>query len=205
MPPTQLSTHGYNGIDWPNLSLLRDTAFGSRFGLFISAPLLLLALYIPAWLKRQNRIVGNRETWCVVAFTLLSFLFCSANQFGRLQFNSGVRHIVPVVPLLFLLVAGVLLRLRPLLAVLVGIVTTYWSWCLAMYRDVEQGLGVFESLKQISVNGLRLPWMTTLQKMGYLSEGASALPVLLLFTAIIWRLWKIDFKVSRPTQSQTQS
>jgi hypothetical protein len=191
MPPTQLSTHGYNGIDWPNPSLLWDTAFGSRFGLFISAPLLLLALYIPVWLKRQNRIVGNRETWCIVVFTLLSFLFCSANQFGRLQFNSGVRYIVPVVPLLFLLVAGVLLRLRPLLAVLVGIVTTYWSWCLAMYRDVEQGLGVLEAVKQITLSGFRLPWLTTVEKMGYIAAGTSPLPLLLLASALIWTVWRV--------------
>lgn len=201
MPPTQLSTHGYHGIDWPSLSLLWDTAFGSRFGLFTSSPLLLLAFYIPAWLKKQQRILGNRETWCIIVFSLLLFLFCAANQFGRLQFNSGVRYIVPVVPLLFLLVAGVLLRLRPLLAVFVGVITTYWSWSLAMYRDVEQGLGVFEAVKQITLTGFRLPWLTTLEKMGYIGAGASPLPLLLLSTAVIWTLWRVGRRSNSVSES----
>lgn len=204
MPPTELSGYGYHGMDRPHLDLAWDTIFGSRFGLFTSAPLLLLALYIPAWLKK-HRLVGNRETWFIAVFSLLFLLFCASNQFGRLQFNSGVRYIVPVVPFLFLIVSGVLLRMRPLFAILLGAIATYWSWCLAMYRDVEQGLGVLESVKQISFHGLRLPWMITLQKMGYLPEGTSALPVLLICTAIIWILWKIDFKTSTPTQPQTQS
>jgi hypothetical protein len=200
MPPTELSGYGYHGMDLPHMDLLWDTVLGSRFGLFTSAPLLLLALYIPAWFRKQYRLTGNRETLFIAIFSLLFLLFCASNQYGRLQFNSGVRYIVPVVPFLFLIVSGVLLRMRPLFAILLGTVATYGSWCLAMYRDVEQGLGVFESLKQISLYGLRLPWMTTLQKMGYLSEETSALPVLLLCTAIIWILWKADFNISTPTQ-----
>ena len=194
MPPTAFSGYGYFGMDWPHLDLLWDTAFGSRFGLFTSAPLLLLALYIPGWLRADKRIVANRELWCIVVFSLLFFLFCAANQYGRLQFNSGVRYIVPTVPFLFLLVAGVLLRLPTGLAIFIGVVTAYWSWCLAMYRDVEQGLGVFETVKQITLNGFRLPWMTTLTKMGYLTEGASALPLLVLCSAIIWATWRIGSK-----------
>lgn len=190
MPPTQLSGYGYRGIDRPHLDLLWDTTFGFRFGLFTAAPLLLLALYIPGWLREPKRIVKNRETWCIVAFSLLFFLFCSANQFGRLQFNSGVRHIVPVVPFLFLLVAGVLLRLPTWLAIPVGIVATYWSWCQAMYRDVEQGSGVFESIKQITFHGFRLPWMTTLENMGYVSNGTSAMPLLLVCSALIFVMWR---------------
>jgi hypothetical protein len=194
MPPTQFSGYGYHGFDRPHLDLLWDTAFGSRFGLFTSAPLLLLALYIPGWLGARKRIVGNRELWCIVSFSFLFFLFCAANQYGRLQFNSGVRYIVPVVPFLFLLVSGVLLRMPTLLAVFLGLITTYWSWCLAMYRDVEQGLGVFEAVKNVTLHGFRVPWMTTLEKMGYLSDGASALPPLLLCTAIIWATWIVGRK-----------
>ncbi len=204
MPPTKYSGYGYHGMDWPQLDLLWDTAFGFRFGLFASAPLLLVALYIPAWFRKQMRIVGNRETLFIGIFTLTFFLFCAANQYGRLQFNSGVRYIVPVVPFLFLIVSGVLLRMRPLVAVLVGIFTTYWSWCLAMYRDVEQGLGVFEAFRQITLNGLRLPWMTTLQNMGYLTDGRSALPLLLLSAVMIWTLWKVRFNRNTSEASQPQ-
>jgi hypothetical protein len=191
MPPTELSRYGYNGMDRPHLDLLWDTAFGMRFGLFTSAPLLLLALWVPGWLSRRQRLVGNLEMWCIVVFTVLFFLFSSANQFGRLQFNTGVRYIVPVVPFLFLLVAGVLLRLPKLIAVLVGIGTMYWSWCLAMYRDVELGQGVLESVKHITLEGFRLPWLTTLERMGYVPTGLSVLPLFLIGAAIIWTMWSL--------------
>ena len=191
MPPTEFSRYGYNGMDRPHLDLLWETAFGMRFGLFTSAPLLLLALWVPGWLDRRKRLIGDLEMWCVLGFTVLFFIFCSANQFGRLQFNSGVRYIVPVVPFLFLLTAGVLLRLPRIVAVLFGILATYWSWCLAMYRDVEQGLGVLEPVRHITLEGFRLPWLTTLGKMGYVAEGASTMPLMVVCAAIIWTLWSI--------------
>ena len=191
MPATEFSHYGYNGMDRPHLDLLWQTAFDLRFGLFTSAPLLLLALWVPGWVKRNHRLIGNRETWCIVAFTVLLFLFSAANQFGRLQFNTGVRYIVPVVPFIFILVAGILLRLPKSVAIAIGIVGTYWSWCLAMYRDVELGHGVFESLRHITLEGLRLPWLTTLERMGYVAPGAAVLPVLVLMLAIVWTVWRI--------------
>jgi|GEM_PF-363121 len=191
MPSTSFSHYGYNGMDRPHLDLLWDTAFGLRFGLFTSAPLLLLALFIPAWLKQRNRVTKNLETWCIVAFTVSFFVFSSANQFGRLQFNSGVRYMVPVVPFMFLLIAGFLLRLPRPAAILIAVVSTYWSWCLAMYRDVELGLGVLEPLRHITLEGPRLPWLTTLARMGYLPDSFSIIPLFIVVTAIIWLLWTI--------------
>jgi hypothetical protein len=179
-------------MNWPQLDLLWHTAFGLRYGLFTSAPLLLLALYVPSWYRGRTRLVGNRETWCIVVYSVVFFLFCAANQYGRLQFNSGVRYIVPVSPFLFLLAASVLLRMPAMLASLVGIVTVYWSWCLAMYRDVEQGLGVFESFLHITLEGFRLPWLTTLERMGYITEAASVMPLLVLCGAMLWTLWSVD-------------
>lgn len=201
MPATQLSVYGYNGMDRPHLDLLGETAFGVRFGLFTSAPLLLLALWIPGWLRRNKRLVGDLETWCIVAFTVLFFLFSSANQFGRLQFNSGVRYIVPVVPFLFLLVAGILVRLPKLIAVMIGIGTTYWSWCLAMYRDIELGLGVLEPFKHITLEGFRLPWLTTLERMGYVPGGASVVPLFVICAAIVWTLWSVGRQEHTPART----
>ena len=59
-----------------------------------------------------------------------------------------------------------------------------------MYRDVEQGSGVLESLRHITFEGFRLPWMVTLERMGYLS-GASAVPLLLLTSAIVVAIWTV--------------
>jgi hypothetical protein len=73
--------------------------------------------------------------------------------------------------------------------VLIGILATYWSWCLAMYRDVEQGMGVLESVIHVTLEGFRLPWLTTLQQLGYVAN-ASVAPVFALTAAVLWVLWR---------------
>jgi hypothetical protein len=192
MPAANFTDAGYRGMTLPQPDLFWETAFGIRIGLFVSAPILLLAFYVPGWLRPQ-RLVGSREAWFVFLYTVAFFLFAAANQYGRMQFNSGVRYVVPVTPFLFLIVAGVLLKMPRWLAVTIGFVATYWSWCLAMYRDVEQGWGVFESVIHITREGVRLPWLKTLELMGYLPQGLSALPILLLTGAVVWVLWSVRF------------
>jgi hypothetical protein len=189
--PIATYTHlGYRGMDWPQIDLFWETAFSIRFGLFTSAPILLLSLYVPGWFRGQ-RVLDLSELYFILGFSLLFFLFCAANQYGRMQFNSGVRHAVPVTPFLFLLVAGVLIRMPTIMSTLIGILTTYWSWCLAMYRDVEHGLGVMESVIHVTIEGFRFPWLTTLKNMGYFPDGASAVPLLFLLATLLWVLWSV--------------
>lgn len=190
MPAAHYTELGYRGFSLPQLDLLFETAFGIRYGLFTSAPILLTVFLVPLWLTKSNRLLENRELILVLSLTTLFFLFCAANQYGRMQFNTGVRHIVPVVPFMFLLVANVLLRLPVILAAMIGVFGTYWSWCLAMYRDVEQGFGVFESIRHITLEGFRLPWLTTLERMGFV-QSQSAIPLLLLSGVAIWLIWNV--------------
>jgi hypothetical protein len=197
MPPANFTDQGYRGFSFPRFDLLMETAFGMRYGLFTSAPVLLLALFAPVWIWRKSRFLEKRELVFACAFIALFFLFCAANQYGRMQFNSGVRHIVPVVPFMFLLAANVLLKMPRIAAVLIGVLATYWSWCLAMYRDVEQGFGVFESIRHITLEGFRLPWLTTLERMGFI-QNASAIPLFLLCAVIIWVLWNVGAKRQTP-------
>jgi hypothetical protein len=197
MPPSRFSGHGYQGMDWPSPDLLWKLMFGMRYGLFTSAPVLLLVLYPPGWFDKRIRIVGRLEAWFILIFTLVFFLFTASNQFSRMQFNSGVRHIVPVTPFLFLTAAGVLLRMPAALTVIVGIVSTYWSWCLALYRDVEQGLGILESLIHVTLEGPRLPWSMTLERMGYIPDGRVITLFLLgLCGLVIGALWNVSAPTS---------
>ncbi len=190
MPPANFTEMGYRGFAFPSLELLFQTAFSIRYGLFTSAPLLFLAFAFPVLLRKQSGFLKRRELIFVVSFICLFFIFCSANQYGRMQFNTGVRHIVPVVPFMFLLAANVLLKMPKIIAAFVSIFALYWSWCLAMYRDVEQGLGVLESVKHITLEGFRLPWLVTLERMGFV-ENASAIPLFVLCAAVIWILWSV--------------
>ena len=193
MPAAHFTDLGYRGFSVPQLDLLFQTAFGIRYGLFTSAPILLTVFLVPLWLKRSNRLLENREMVFILSLTVLFFAFCAANQYGRMQFNSGVRHIVPVVPFAFLLVANVMVRLPAIIAALFGVLGTYWSWCLVMYRDVEQGFGIFESIRHITFEGFRLPWLTTLERMGFVG-ASSAIPLFVLSGAIIWLMWNIGTK-----------
>lgn len=199
MPPATFSEQGYNGFSFPKLDLLWQTAFGMRFGLFTSAPLLLLVFYVSGWLRKEKRLLGRREIILIVSFTSLFFIFCAANQFGRMQFNTGVRHIVPVVPFVFLLAANVLLKLPRYFSIPFCVVATYWSWSLAMYRDVEQGYGIFESLRHITLEGPRLPWLMTLERMGYVSHNTFVIPLFLICAISIWALWRIGAQKSKTT------
>jgi hypothetical protein len=205
MPPTTYSGYGFNGMDWPQLDLLWENAFGMRYGLFLSAPFLILALYFPSWFPKQRKpgetglplrksfYLGKMETIFILGFTLAFFLFTAANQFSRMQFNSGVRHVVPVTPFVFLLAAQVLLRLPTWLAVIFGAAATYWSWCLAMYRDVELGRGIFESIIQISTTGPRLPWLETLKNLGLVPNALPAWFFIGLAGILIFVVWGFPF------------
>jgi hypothetical protein len=196
MPPTIYSIYGYNGMDWPKLDLLWATTFGIRFGYFTSAPLMLLAFYFPAWFRDRLPRVSKREILFIAFFTIAFFIFAAANQFGRLQFNTGVRYVVPVTPFLFLIVAGVLLKMPSTLAAVFSIFATYWSWCLVMYQDVIFGLGIFEAVIRITLEGFRLPWVTTLELTDYLPKGVYAMRFILITIFIIVAVWTIHLKPS---------
>jgi hypothetical protein len=203
MPVTTYSGLGYQGIDLPRLDLIWENLFGVRFGLFLAAPIFLTIFLIPLWAPAKRRIIGSLETWFIISFFVAFLLFTSANQFSRMQFNSGIRHMLPVVPFLFFLTATVLLNLPRWLSILIGILTTYWSWCLAMFRDVEQGSGIFEAIIQVSSAGLRLPWLTTLNGLGIAADWITPAGILFIAGLVIGIIWIIPAKrtqalVSRP-------
>ena len=192
LPPTAaMAIEGSIGL---SLTFFLALGFNLRYGLFTSAPFLLLALFIPAWFRKEWRIVEKRETLFILFFSLLFFVFTSANQFARMQFNSGIRHVVPVTPFLFLIVAGVFIKLPRWFQISFGAITLYWSWCLAMYRDVEQGSGIFEALTHITLGGPQLPWLMTLHRLGMAPSWLSAWIFLFLAGILLWGIWKFRFR-----------
>jgi hypothetical protein len=162
--------------------------FGLRYGLFTSAPFLILSLYPFSWVAGRTRLVGWRETVFILALTTGFLLFTAANQYSRMQFNTGIRHIVPVTPFLFLIAAGTWMHIPRWLQWFSGVFSMFWMWCLAMVRDVEQGLGIPEAVIAVVQKGPSLPWLRTLELMGYVRVGY-AVPVLassMIWIAIIW-------------------
>jgi hypothetical protein len=194
MPPVQWIDQGYQGFSLPQWEVLKSLAFDYRYGLFASCPLLLLALAAP-WLDRGTRRVLPRfETAFLLSLCAAFWVFCGCISYTRLQFNTGIRYMAPVFPFLFVPAVAALLRLPRPWVYLIGVLSITEGWCLAMYRDVERGLGLLEPVLHVFFGGFTLPILTVLSRMGaqygdYFERGVSPLPVFALAAALLYGLW----------------
>ena len=187
------SDQGYQGVTGPNLQLLLQLLIDSRFGLFIAAPLLVLALGAPLLLRRRHSFLPAREMAVCLGIGVCYLLFFSSIAYTRLQWSTGIRYLMPVVPFLFLPAAAVLLRIPRAAAYLVVVVAVTVSWSMAMVRNQY---GVHTNVMHTFVEGLQLPWLNTLGKMSaqyapWLEGRPSALPALLLAAALVAGIWAI--------------
>jgi hypothetical protein len=196
MPPVEWIELGYQGVSGPQLELLLKLTFNHRFGLFLTCPIMLLALAAPFVDRGATRRLPALELFALLGlFAALLLLFSSVN-YTRLQANTGIRYLSPIFPFVFVLTAVALMRLRLRVILLIGVAAVAQAWCLAMYRDVERGpLGVFEPMVQVLLGGFRLPALTTLSRLGggleaYFPFGPSPLPLFVLVAAVIYCIWK---------------
>jgi hypothetical protein len=191
MAATQYSGRGWNGMSLPAASLLWGNLFDLRYGLFAFCPMLIAAFAAP-FIQRRTRVVSSAELTLVFVACAALWLFSSANQYAFLQWNTGVRYMVPAAPLLFVALVPVLLRCGPLLRYLIVVPTVVISWSVAMARE-----DVPTSLMHILLGGFELPFLTVLSKTasaGYApllaTSGVSPLPIFLLLGVTIWLIWR---------------
>ena len=189
MPPTRYSVLGWHGFMWPVPELLWRNLLDLRYGLLAFCPMLVLAAAAPFLRRRPAGPLGS-ELWLIFGVTGALYLFLSSVAFAFLQWNSGVRYLVPAVPLLFMAMVPVLLRLPGWARWAVVLPTVCISWSVAMTRDSVPG-----ALYRVFLVGLELPWLTVLRKTasGYLellSDGVSPLPIFALTGVIIWLVWR---------------
>ena len=164
MPPTRYSVLGWHGFIWPNPELMWRNLFDPRYGLFAFCPLLLLAVAAPFMSHRPGGPT-NRELTLGFGATAALYLFLCSVAFAFLQWNTGVRYLVPAVPLLFFACVPVLLRLPRWARLLVVAPTVAISWAVSMTRDdVPAALtrviadGVTPALaERVAEDGERLP------------------------------------------------
>ena len=122
------------------------------------------------------------------------WLFCGGISYARLQYNNGLRYLAPLLPYVFILAMLVFTHLPRRWAYLVAILAVGEAWCMAMYRDVERGLGVLEPVFHVFAGGFQLPALTVISKMKgqfgeYVGNGVSPLPIFALAAAVIWVIW----------------
>ncbi|MEP7343702.1 MAG: hypothetical protein ABI877_00485 [Gemmatimonadaceae bacterium] len=190
MPPTEFSVKGWFGFTAPTAELAWGNLFDLRYGLFAFSPLLLAALAAPFLPDNARRDGLTRRSlgWAFAACLAL-YIFSCANQFANLQWNTGVRYMVPAVPLLFLAAIPVLRRMPAALRwILIG-GSLIVSLAVTMTReDIPTALGM------VLRGGPTLPVLVVVEKMA--SGYALHFPwwtiwaVYAVTGVVLWLLWR---------------
>jgi hypothetical protein len=163
--------------------------FDPSFGMFTWGPVLALAL-LPGPAARTGLIVPRLERRWIAAASVALLVFASMNQYSRLQFNSGFRYLLPLVPFLILVLAEHWQRFAPRLRWAVMGVALWHSWVLTVYREP-----VGRSWQLFAAEGPQLPWYRVLSMTGNPDSpwlGTIWVPSLLLgltlaFVVAVWR------------------
>ncbi|MCA9722877.1 MAG: hypothetical protein KC489_10850, partial [Gemmatimonadetes bacterium] len=158
MPATELSVRGWNGFSLPTLALLRDNLFDLRYGLFAFSPMLLAAVVAP-FVARRLGTVDQTELAVIMLAAGALLVFNSANQFALLQWNTGVRYMVPAVPLLFLAMVRVLMAAPRWAQLALVVPSVVISVAVTMMREDVPG-----SLAMLLREGPVLPIVVVLSK-----------------------------------------
>ncbi len=138
MPDQNEYVHeGARGIALPSPEVFLKNLISPSWGLLPFAPLLAFA-FLPARAATPSTLLlPRRERRWVWAYTLAFMLFCAMNVYSLLQFNTGFRYLLPVVPMLFLAASDHLARLdRRWLGALTGAVLAH-ALVLSMMREVS--------------------------------------------------------------------
>jgi len=194
MPAAQVHSElGYQGITGPSWELFKMLMLHPAFGLFVSAPLLRLALGAPVVAWRRRSVVPTRELIVCAAIAVALILFFSTVQYVRLQWSTGIRYLIPVVPFLFIAAAVTLMRLPKWFAWPMVLLAITVSWSTAMVRNQY---GIHSNIIRVFVEGLQLPWLSTLGRMAnqyapWLEGRPSAVPAMLFTAAVVAGIWLI--------------
>lgn len=186
MPSTHLSVDGWNGVRLPSGELLWRNLIDPRYGLLAFCPMLAAALLAPRF---RGRVTSAPELTLIFGASIGLYLFSSSIAFALLQWNTGVRYLVPAAPLLFFALVPVLLHAPAWVRWLLVVPTVTISWSVAMARE-----DVVTSLLRIFTLGFELPWHTVLRKtaaayLPALADGGSPAAVFVLVAVVLWLLW----------------
>lgn len=190
MPPVEWIEVGYKGVGGPQPDLFWMLLADMRFGLFTTSPFLLLALAWPFYSWRGQTRLPRREALLCAAITVAYVVFFSAVQYTRLQWVTGIRYLMPVIPFLFLLAVDVV-RVVPRAVAAVALAAGFLvDWSLAMTRSQA---GVLQAINTVLHEGLSLPVVTTLSKMtaSYLPFRLTAWPLYVVAALLVLAIWTI--------------
>ena len=170
MPAVNFTDQGWRGFSFPELDLFLENLTSPNWGLFPFGPLLLLA-FLPALYKRESLVVPRQERLFIWSLVLALFLFCAANQYSRMQWNSGFRYFLVLVPFLYLLLCDHLARVPGPLLFLLGFPAILHTWVLCQVRYtvplkqmLPEGNAVLGCWTRFLEDGVQYPWLTVLRQ-----------------------------------------
>jgi hypothetical protein len=184
------STEGFRGFAWPSLSLLLLNLFSPSYGMYTYGPLLMVGLVPAMMYSRDALILPRAERWFAVALFVALLTFCASNQYSRIQFNSGFRYLVPLVPTIFLAASDHLARLSRRMLVALAVPAILNSWVISMVREP-----VPESWRRVLTEGIQYPWLTVLRLTA--PEGAAVasplvpLAIAAVVSVIVFLVWRV--------------
>lgn len=188
---------GARGFTLVDLELFLQNLFHPGFGMFVWGPVLLLA-FVPTWrYPAASLILPRRERRFVVVATVVLMLFCAMNQYARLQWNSGFRYLLPLVPFLFLALADHWVRLPRWARVSIATVTVVQCWVLTAFREQAP-----RAWREFLAEGPQLPWYRVLSMTSNPDNpwiGTWWIPTLLLVAtlAIVAWIWRYGSRLER--------
>jgi hypothetical protein len=203
MRDVNYTDRGLRGMGFPSLEVFVKNLVSPSYGMLIYAPVLALG-FLPARYPPTALVFPRRERrWsalCVLAF----LLFCAANWYSLMQFNTGFRYLLPVVPFVFLAASDHLARLPRGWLAAVAVASIAHQGVLSMAREVNdteknlrdqaEALGVSElelegywqallqetpvpvAYRRLFEEGPQLPWLTVLRQTS-LGQGSLANPL----------------------------
>ncbi len=198
------SQMGFRGFTFPTPDLYLLNLFEPTYGLYSYGPLLMVGL-VPAWIYTKkgdtNLILPKPERIFVAAYFFAFLTFCSANQYSRIQFNSGFRYMIPLVPLLFLAASDHLVRMPKKLLMLIAIPCLLHSWVIAMVREP-----VHDSWLFVLKNGPAMPWLTVFKATrvdppAILLSPVVPIGIFALALGVCYLIWRLGERASTMSKS----
>ena len=155
--------------DFPGqtLDLFYLNLFAPSYGMYIYGPILILGLVPTYFYNRNKLILPHPERILVAVYFIMFLIFCSANQYSRMQFNSGFRYLLPLVPLIYLAVCDHLVRFPRRWLIILVVPVLLNSWVISMVREP-----VPESWYRFITEGIPIAMVDRFACF-YLSEGNS--------------------------------